>query len=81
MPNQPEQVLENSIVIYPNPAENLINISSPNPINNITIFNYVGQTIYHGNSTRINTSNFKTGVYIIRVETSKGIEIQMFTVK
>jgi hypothetical protein len=37
MPNQPEQVLENSIVIYPNPAENLINISSQHTIQNVII--------------------------------------------
>ena len=72
---------ENSITIYPNPAENVINISSPNQINNITIYNYVGQTVYQGNSTRINTGNFKAGVYIIKVETWKGVETRKFTVK
>ncbi len=69
------------ITIYPNPAENVINIYSPNQINNISIFNYFGNRIYHGNSTKINTENFETGVYIIRVEMNEGVEIQKFSVK
>ena len=72
---------EKSITIYPNPAENVINISYPNQINKVTIFNYVGQTVYHGNSTRINTDNFKAGVYIIRVETNEGPTTEKITIK
>jgi hypothetical protein len=73
--------IEKSITIYPNPAGNVINISSPNQINNVTIFNYVGQTVYNGNDVKINTSNFKSGVYIIKVETVEGLMIEKITIK
>ncbi|MBI9038846.1 MAG: M20/M25/M40 family metallo-hydrolase [Bacteroidales bacterium] len=72
---------ENSITIYPNPAENEINISSPNQINNITIYNYVGQMVYNRNSTRINIANFDAGVYIIRIETTEGFTTEKLTIK
>ncbi len=74
-------VEENSIIIYPNPAENVINISSPNKIKNVTIYNYVGQTVYSGNSIRINTANFDAGVYIIRIETNDGSTTEKLTIK
>ena len=73
--------LSGELVVYPNPATNMINISSPNQINNVVIFNYVGQSVYEGNSTKINTSNFESGVYIIRIETTNGIETQKVTIR
>ena len=69
------------LVVYPNPATNMIFISSPNQINNVVIFNYVGQSVYQGNSSEINTSNFESGVYIIRIETANGIETQKVTIR
>jgi hypothetical protein len=74
-------MLTGELVIYPNPATNMINISSPNQINSVVIYNYVGQSVYEGNSTQINTSNFDAGVYIIRIETTNGIETQKVTIK
>jgi len=70
----------NEILIYPNPATDLINISSANEIQNISIFNYVGQTIYNGTDKKINTSNFEAGIYLIKIETKEGIETQKITI-
>ena len=69
------------LVIYPNPATNTINISSPSQIDNVVIFNYVGQTVYEGNETKINVINYDSGIYIIRVETANGIETQKLTIE
>ncbi len=72
---------EKSITIYPNPAENVINISCPNQISNVSIFNFVGQKVYNGNSTRISTDNLKSGVYIIRIKTTECSKIEKITIK
>jgi len=72
---------EELITIFPNPAENIIKVYSPNQINKISIFNYLGKIIYQGNNTKINTENFEAGIYIIRVEMSEGVETQKFSVK
>ncbi|MBI9039536.1 MAG: T9SS type A sorting domain-containing protein [Bacteroidales bacterium] len=70
----------NEILIYPNPANDIINISSTDEIKNVSIFNYVGQKIFNGNSNQINSSNFETGIYLIRIETNNGIETQKITI-
>ncbi len=72
---------ESTISIYPNPADKAINISSPNQINNVRIFNLVGQSIYQGNSSVINTNNFNPGIYIIKVETNEGSITEKITIK
>ena len=73
--------VNDKIIIYPNPAKDIINIVSSKKIKNILIYNSVGQTVYRGNETRININNLEPGVYIVRIETCKGIETQKFTVK
>ena len=50
-------------------------------IQNISIFNYVGQTIYNGIDIKINTSNFEAGIYLIKIETKEGIETQKITIR
>ncbi len=74
-------VKENLITIYPNPAENVINISSQSQIIKVSIISFVGQIVYQGNSTVINTDNFKSGVYIIKVETNESSIIKKITIK
>lgn len=68
--------------IYPNPANNnLVKISLPNTIEKatITISNTLGQKVYskkvqdiYNKAETINTSNFKTGIYFVTVNTNKG---------
>ena len=74
-------MVNTNIILYPNPATDEINISSTETIKNIMILNYKGQLIYEGNSSRISTSNFKCGIYIIRIKTDNGVETQKFTIK
>jgi len=71
----------NEILIYPNPATDLINISSANEIQNVSIFNYVGQKIFSGNTNQINSSNLEAGIYLIKIKTKEGIETQKITIK
>ena len=79
--------LENSetLSIFPNPADEKINIISSDEIEYIVIFNSFGQKVYEENvnktQTQINTSNFEAGVYIVRIETFNGIETQKVSIK
>ena len=63
---------ENSITVYPNPADNFINVETNGSakIDVIRVVNLLGQIIYSaepkdGKST-INTTNMKNGVYFIQ---------------
>ncbi|MFV0502305.1 MAG: T9SS type A sorting domain-containing protein [Bacteroidales bacterium] len=68
---------DNSITLYPNPTNSEVNISSENIINSIEIFNSLGQRIYqekiNSNEKVIDISSFTNGVYILGVNTEKGV--------
>ena len=61
----------NSIELFPNPANNLININLKNNIfSNYEVLDISGKVLLSDsflNETQINSSNLKNGIYIIRV--------------
>jgi hypothetical protein len=61
---------KDNIVVYPNPANDIVNISGTN-IANVKIFNCMGQQIlnqHHNNE--ISVSNLPNGIYILSIELS-----------
>ncbi len=83
------EIIENSNVsIYPNPTESYLNVSLKNtlPSSNgkITVSNILGQTVFSGSfngNTRINTSDWQTGIYTIIVLDNGGIVYRGLVVK
>lgn len=70
-----------SILIYPNPTNNIININSNNvEIKQISIYNILGQLVKNNlnNQTTIDVSDLKSGTYLISIETENGIQTQKF---
>jgi hypothetical protein len=77
--------LTNTISLYPNPANDVVNIVSSNDIKSIEVINYVGQTIYKNNSvnlkiTKLDVASFNSGVYFVRITTTEGIKTSKITV-
>lgn len=76
--------IENFANIYPNPANNILNINATSNINSVEVFNMMGQKVaaYDANDTytQINTSNLINGMYLIRINTENGVINQKFTV-
>ncbi len=73
-----ENISEN-INIYPNPASNFVTIETNNIIENIYIYNTVGQIV--GNSkfqnfktskVEINVSDLQSGIYFLNIKTENG---------
>ena len=68
--------LERTVSIYPNPANNVVNINSDTQLKTVRIINYTGQVVYSqnvsGNTLSINTSNLATGIYVLQFETESG---------
>ena len=64
--------------LFPNPANSVLNINSSEIINDIKVIDVTGRTIHNvaveDNSTVIDVTNFNPGVYIIRIQTNKGLE-------
>jgi len=67
---------KDNIMVYPNPATNLINISG-NKVSEVRMYNNIGQLILNEyNTNEINVSQLTNGIYILSIETSIGNTIQ-----
>lgn len=72
---------ESSYNIYPNPVndELIIEIEGNNEKVNFEILNAIGQVVFNGNlfeKTTVQTSNFASGVYLIKLENGKTFEFK-----
>ena len=68
--------------IYPNPAIDVLNISSQSIINTVEIFNVLGQKVItmqvEDTSTEINVSNLNAGIYLIKYEINNSTSTKKF---
>jgi hypothetical protein len=69
-------VLKQGISVYPNPANNILNINKTDStieIKNVNLFDSVGKIIYNAKDTQsIDLSNFTKGIYFLRIESASG---------
>jgi len=64
------------ILIYPNPAQDIIYIQSPNPIYEVMMINNLGQIVAHYSDTGIiNIDQLANGVYQIMIKTEDNIKV------
>jgi hypothetical protein len=78
-PSSIEVINENkSILIYPNPANNIINFSTTKTIKSVQLFNTSGVLIGEYFSKKINVSNLPKGMYISKIKTKNGIYTSRF---
>jgi hypothetical protein len=61
------------LVIYPNPANNLINMATTQDITEIKLFDVLGNNILSTKEKVIDVSNLAEGIYFIEVQTSEGV--------
>jgi len=75
---------DNNVSIYPNPANNVINVNASSNINTVEVFNMMGQKVaaFDANNTtaNINVSALANGIYTMRITTENGVSNQKFTV-
>lgn len=72
-----DQEVFNNFSFYPNPVENLLAIEAQTPIENVIVFNLLGQKIIEiqpeNLSTIVNAETWQSGVYLMKV-TLNGME-------
>ena len=58
-----------NINLYPNPVNDILNIQTTNSVDEIIIFNSLGERVYYSkqNNNKITTSEFPTGMYFLNV--------------
>jgi hypothetical protein len=75
---------ELTLKLYPNPADASITIDARQPLNEVKIYNNLGQIMYvdnrQSNSYRINTMEWPNGIYSVLIETGQGTKTLNFTV-
>jgi hypothetical protein len=74
----PELQESQDVSIYPNPASNVVQITSSNKLKTVQVYDLDGKLVsqydLNGESTKsINISNLTPGIYIVEVETISGI--------
>jgi len=78
------KVLE-SILVFPNPATDILYIDSKNEILNLNVVNTTGQLVYSVDlnlqKTQLDISRLQAGIYFVQVETENGISTQKIIVK
>jgi hypothetical protein len=62
-----------AVLVYPNPAQDFINVAANQKITEIRIMNFAGLTLYKGNENHINISNLPKGIYYLQTITHEGI--------
>ncbi|MDF1672157.1 MAG: PKD domain-containing protein [Vicingaceae bacterium] len=84
-------LLDNSeeFTVYPNPASDIVNIRAENSsvINEIIIFNTMGQIVLSDNSlnrssqVQIDVSRLKDGLYFLNIKSEKGVTTKKINIK
>lgn len=78
------ETVPNPIVIYPNPANDILNVGvSGNQfeIKNTVIYSITGQKVLESNSNAINVSGLNSGIYIVTVTTQNDKQFSQKLVK
>ncbi|MCB0736208.1 MAG: T9SS type A sorting domain-containing protein [Bacteroidetes bacterium] len=73
---------QNTLKLYPNPATQLLNIESKEPIQQIVIYNIQGQELEHKTlnvtSTQLNISHLPKGTYLLQTITNQKTQTTKF---
>ena len=79
------EISQVDISVYPNPASENFNIKTDSKINRIVVSNIAGSVVYNklinDKETRISTTNFDTGLYVLHIYTNKGVFLEKIQVK
>jgi len=71
---------DNSVVIFPNPTQSIINVKSENSIKSIQLYDVQGRLLQtkltEENSTSIDISDKSNGIYFLKITSDKGIKVE-----
>ena len=67
-------MLDQTIMLYPNPVNNVLNIKTPASMHiiEVNMFNSLGQNVANFTNNTINTSMLNSGVYYLQIATNEG---------
>ncbi|MGR7813306.1 T9SS type A sorting domain-containing protein [Lacinutrix undariae] len=65
-------IAENEVKLYPNPTTTVLNIKMTSSLKQATVYSVLGRKVLETTSKTIQTSNLKTGLYLIKIEDENG---------
>ena len=73
--NVNDKIISNSIRIFPNPSDETVFIDTKILLKKIEIFSSSGNKLdeFNSNLKSLSLKNYKTGMYIIRIHSDKGV--------
>ncbi|QSS96259.1 T9SS type A sorting domain-containing protein [Psychroflexus sp. ALD_RP9] len=66
-----EQVAENVVKLYPNPATSILKIESNMIIETVEIYDQLGRLVLISNSTTLNIQQLQSGLYFVKIKSAK----------
>jgi hypothetical protein len=74
---------QNTIALYPNPAENRLNITGQVEMKSVSVYNVLGQLMGQQNTagkekTSLDISSLQSGTYFVTIESDGGLSTQRF---
>lgn len=82
---EPVGTEKTSIQLFPNPAQEYVNITSSEKMMSVQVFNSMGQQVITntagGNALQLNTQNLESGLYVVQVRTESGFATRKFMKK
>ncbi len=73
-----------NLKLYPNPTSGIVTLTTSNDAESITIINSVGQLVYTTKAQtemELNLSHLAKGVYMVQVQSSKGVSTQRLVIQ
>ena len=67
--------LSQSVSLYPNPTNDILNVKLPNNIilSSVEIYNNLGQLVFNSAELSFSTSILNDGIYHVKIKTSEGV--------
>lgn len=72
------EVDHGAVMIYPNPAENQLQIVSNDRLLKVSVLSYEGKILFTGHKNILDISSLPSGVYFLQTHTAKGISYFKF---
>lgn len=63
-----EDFATNNFGLFPNPVTDIATITSSDKVNNVLVYNTLGQVVLQSNSNEINFSSLESGIYIVKAQ-------------
>jgi hypothetical protein len=61
--------------VYPNPTTGIINITSPEPVKVVNVFNSTGAVVAHSTQSSVDLSGLTNGIYFVKVNNLNTVKV------